>query len=214
MSFACKDNYMKFKLVLETVDKYQEKLSSMRMNKYSVDKVNEMMHKLDGGKMLIDFAISKDEDEATKLKVQFDEKSSKYFSKGKTNDLYFTSAKSLFDFIKDSLMSIYQYSDFKMVYNHMFDPKSLQAVKDQIDQFQEQYPNKALSLTTSSSSSLKGEKKQSWDMVVIFRRRMTNLAKRIWHIVPVVSYDNRYGKIIEPEEQEVYDKNLWKKRKS
>lgn len=201
---------MKFIYVLETVEADDR---STRMNKYSVNKADEMMHKLDGIMMKIDFAVNKKNSEV-KLKVEFDGNGIKLFSKKGPGPIMFNSVDSVFHYITDSLMAYYQYSDRKAVYREVFDPDSLSQVKDQLREYIRDFKIKGLSLTTNKKNSLQGESNHGWDMEVIFKRRMTDIAKgKQWRMVPVITQDKQHGRIVNPDEIEVYDKKLWSKRR-
>ena len=204
-----KDKYMKFRHVLEDT----EKLSDTRMNKYSVDEADKMMHKLDGTMMKIDFAVNKKDLNKVKLKVEFEGNNIFLFSRKGNGPIMFDSIDSVFAYMADSLMYNYQYSDRKAVYREVFDPDSLNQVKDQLRDYIRRYKIKGLSLTTGKKNSLKGESNHSWDMEVIFKRRRTNiLTGKVWRMVPVITQDKQHGRIVNPNEVEVYDKKLWSKR--
>jgi len=196
------DNNMELRILLESI--------SIR----EIEKKYKIMEKMKGLHLKIDFAVNPKNERDMKFKVYFEGSHTNLFSKRGKGPLYFEDSSKIFYYIADSIASYYQYSDRKMVAREVFDSKTLDAVENQLASYINDFKNKAKSLTTNDNDKIEGESGSDWDMEIIFRRRMQQVASGgEWKMFPVLTQQGNHGKIVSPREVEVYDKSLWHKKR-
>jgi hypothetical protein len=207
---------MKFEKVLnetDTVEKYRDKFMNVRMNKFTPEKVEKILKKLDGGKLFIEFARAPEPNSKNnvKLLVSFDPDISWLLNRDKGIQS-FNSAEELKKYIIYSVNGYYQNSDLKSVYKWVFNPKAFDKVIQQIKEYIDTFSNKTKSLSYSKETAKPGEKNPSWDMEVIFR---VNRAMRTrdndfdTRLYPSISGIGEFGRIMGKDEIEVEDPSLW-----
>lgn len=209
---------MKLKNVLSeagTIEKYADQFEKARrdMSNHDISKVTRILNKFDSGKLFIEFARTEEPgNESTKTIVRFEGDATwlMNYSKGE-KPVKFDSVKEMFNYMEDSVKSVTDYVDLKKSYETIFHPKYYQYVKDQITDFSVEYPLKAKSLTYDKSHAQKGETDSNWDMEVIFRKnRVMKIAGKFdTRIFPSIAGDMNYGKVIQPDEIEVEDPDLF-----
>lgn len=181
---------MKFEQILKETKSKQEIMSD-KIKDYNI------------GKLYIDFMLDKDK---IKLCVKFDNKISWLLNKNKEKVMYFNSTQDFKSHITSSIDNYYG-SDLEKVHKYIFDPKNMDNIFQQIREYAKEYPNKAKSLTYNSSQAAKKEKKSNWDMEVIFRKSVENYLKNgKTLIIPSITGNDQFGKIVEPEEIEIKPK--------
>lgn len=197
---------MKLEYLLETLEKYREKLNPIRMNKYSPSKVIEMMERLHGGRMRVEYMHS------PKLGrhyiVEFGDKDDKldnvnyYFNHHNRGNRiqHFRTASAIEGHIKASLLDIYG-SDMKAVYREIFNPQEIEAVFQAINDIMYEQPAKSASL--SYEKSRKGEENTGWDIQVEFKKSSQAFLERgKYQIHPILTRRGRPAQIINPDEIE------------
>ncbi len=181
--------------------------------------LDSILNKFDAGTLLIDFAINPENEDEIMLDVEFRGDCIWLFSKGKQSKYEddakgpiqrFNSVDEFIDSMTKSIYAINQDVDKKMVRDNLFDPESFNRIVYQIRDFANNYPNKGKSLEYSGGN---------WDIKIKFRRSLRRLSgtkfpndiSSKYVIYPAISGENKWGRIISPEEEEKYDPSLWEK---
>jgi hypothetical protein len=139
----------------------------------------------------------------TSLVVKYDIGTHWFLNHGGKNFKYFPSVKAFVSHIKNSLNSIYN-SDLEKVYKYVFDPKEMDTIFRQIDNYASRYDQKAKSLAFNQRFAIDGEEETDWDMQIIFRRSLENMSKNSdFKLHPKLTANQEFGQIIAPREKEV-----------
>lgn len=194
--------------------KYLKK-DDQRYTKY----LDSILNKFDAGTLLIDFAVNPENEDEIMLDVEYRGDCIWLFSKGKQST-YKEGAqgpiqrfKSIDEFVNSMTTSIYNINqdvDKKTVRENLFDPESFKRVIRQIRDFANDYPNKGKALQYDNGK---------WDLEIKFRRSLRRLSgikfsddvSSKYVIYPAISGENKWGRIIAPDEEERYDPSLWEK---
>ncbi len=192
--------------------KYLKK-DDQRYTKY----LDSILNKFDAGTLLIDFAVNPENEDEIMLDVEYRGDCVWLFSKGKQSTYKedakgpiqrFKSVGEFIDSMTTSMYNINQGVDRKMVRDNLFDPESFKRVTQQIRDFADDYPNKGKALQYDNGK---------WDMEIKFRRSLRRLSGQKFPddvssryvIYPAISGENKWGRIIAPDEEERYDPSLW-----
>lgn len=172
--------------------------------------IDSILSRFDAGTLLIDFAINPKKKTEMKLEVEF--KGDCYWLFGsKTSNQVFNSVDSFIHHITNSLYTVNQDVDKKAVRENLFDPESFNRVVKQLREFALEYPKKTRSL----------KKEGEWDVEIKFRRSLRRLSgvkfpsdiSSKYVIYPSISGENKWGRIISPDEVETSDSTLWQESK-